>query len=567
MPVLIRAKILSQSLTVGVTMTKAFSYIRFSSKVQEKGDSLRRQKQLAIAYCEANGLELDKRSFEDLGLSAFRGENAKAGELYAFLKGVENNRIPADSWLLVESLDRLSRDTIDAAISLFIQIKSLGITIVSLQDNKIYRGGGSNDNNTIDMMMAMMVFMRANNESETKSKRVKAAWNNKRATGQRLTRICPSWLQWDDSSNSFIVVEKEASVIKLIYQMAYNGDGSHVIAKHLNAEGIKSPTGKAWSPSMVLLRLKNKSVIGWHDPKDSNNPPIKDYYPAIIDESVYYKVEQMIALRELNKVSGRKGSDTVASLFVRKMTCGLCGGVVRAVSRSNSKAYMRCTTAYQSQHCKAQSLPVDEAEACILAAIFLVIGHTLSAFEILGKDDDNIRLQISEKESMIKDLTMDLVRLRDRTPILHAIDMLQADIAALRKQLDKHPVTDLSSSFMRGRDAYLSMLKIQCADIGVSDYLSKYGLNILSGLVKLDNIVCNEDIQIYRKRLQSEIMGLVSNISVSGYEEEDENGWYRMVDISGPILGMMDEDNWPMRIPLSVNGPQKWLRRYRRDKI
>lgn len=547
-------------------MTKAFSYIRFSSKIQEKGDSLRRQKQLAIDYCKNNGLDLDKRSFEDLGLSAFRGENAKAGELYAFLKGVENNRIPADSWLLVESLDRLSRDTIDAAISLFIQIKSLGITIVSLQDGKIYRGGGSNDNNTIDMMMAMMVFMRANNESETKSKRVKAAWSNKRATGQRLTRICPSWLVWDDKDNSWKIVEKEAEIIRLIFRMAYDGDGSHVIAKSLNKKGIKTSTGKIWTASNVLLRLKNKAVIGWHDPKDSNNPPIKDYYPSIISEEVYYKVEQMIALREQNKVSGRKGSDTVASLFVRKLTCGLCGGMVRAVSRSNSKAYWRCTTAYQSQDCKAQSLPVDEGEATILAAMFAVRGYTFDFMDTLGSDNSVIREQISEKESMIKDLTMDLIRLRDRTPIINAIDMLQADIAALRQQMDRHPVTDLSASFRRAREAYWSMLKIQCGGAS-EEWLRKANTGGQAWFIDLSSIDSTEGIQTYRKRLQSEIMGLVGSIVVSGYEEEDDKGWYRMVRLTGPMMTFSDVDYWDIRIILSDNGPQKWLRRYRRDKL
>jgi hypothetical protein len=55
----------------------AHSYIRFSTPEQAKGDSLRRQTELAEAYCRRNGLTLDTTlMLRDLGLSAFRGKNA-----------------------------------------------------------------------------------------------------------------------------------------------------------------------------------------------------------------------------------------------------------------------------------------------------------------------------------------------------------------------------------------------------------------------------------------------------------------------------------------------------------
>lgn len=37
---------------------KAYSYIRFSSPEQAKGDSYRRQREAALAYCQEQGLEL-----------------------------------------------------------------------------------------------------------------------------------------------------------------------------------------------------------------------------------------------------------------------------------------------------------------------------------------------------------------------------------------------------------------------------------------------------------------------------------------------------------------------------
>ena len=63
-------------------MTIAYSYIRFSSTEQLKGDSLRRQSELSKNYAEANNLELDtKLNLRDLGLSAYDKSNLKKGAL------------------------------------------------------------------------------------------------------------------------------------------------------------------------------------------------------------------------------------------------------------------------------------------------------------------------------------------------------------------------------------------------------------------------------------------------------------------------------------------------------
>ena len=91
----------------------AYSYIRFSTKEQVKGDSRRRQTDATRAWCDRCGAKLDdSTTFEDLGKSAFLGEHRKNPDrhaLAAFLKLVETGRISRGSCLVVESLDRLTR--------------------------------------------------------------------------------------------------------------------------------------------------------------------------------------------------------------------------------------------------------------------------------------------------------------------------------------------------------------------------------------------------------------------------------------------------------------------------
>ncbi|GHE69011.1 hypothetical protein GCM10019059_30840 [Camelimonas fluminis] len=88
---------------------KAYSYLRFSTPEQAKGDSFRRQTALAQEYAVRHGLELADLTFHDLGVSAFRGANAETGRLGDFKRAVEDELVQPGSYLLVESLDRVSR--------------------------------------------------------------------------------------------------------------------------------------------------------------------------------------------------------------------------------------------------------------------------------------------------------------------------------------------------------------------------------------------------------------------------------------------------------------------------
>src|SRR5579862_4336017 len=104
-------------------MAIAFSYIRFSSKKQEKGDSVRRQDEWALSFCRQHGHTLDDSlNLRDLGVSGFHGANVETGRLGAFLDAVKSGRVRPGSILIVESLDRLSRAEVRKALTLFLQI-------------------------------------------------------------------------------------------------------------------------------------------------------------------------------------------------------------------------------------------------------------------------------------------------------------------------------------------------------------------------------------------------------------------------------------------------------------
>ena len=186
----------------------AYSYLRFSTPEQALGDSRRRQVSLAEDYAKRHSLLLDKGlNFRDLGISAFRGKNAKEGGLRSFLEAVEHGLVPANSYLLVESLDRLSRDRILDAQALFLQIVSAGVTIVTLMDQRTYSADSLNANPT-DLIISLVYMMRANEESSTKSTRLKAAYAARledRNVGYHGSQ-CPGWLRPNEAKTGYVVI-------------------------------------------------------------------------------------------------------------------------------------------------------------------------------------------------------------------------------------------------------------------------------------------------------------------------------------------------------------------------
>jgi DNA invertase Pin-like site-specific DNA recombinase len=242
-------------------MTKtAYSYLRFSTPEQASGDSRRRQLAMAERYA-ADHLRLDHQlSFRDLGVSAFRGRNAKEGALRAFLEAIEHDLVPKGSYLLVESLDRLSRDQILPAQSLFLQIVQAGVTIVTLIDQRSYSVESLNQN-PLDLIISLVVMMRANEESKTKSHRIREVFAHKRSqlAEKPFSARCPGWLRLDKTAGKFVIVEERAVIIRRIYSEAIAGVGHQTIARQLNEEGVPlfgqgNQRGKMWCRELLTSR-------------------------------------------------------------------------------------------------------------------------------------------------------------------------------------------------------------------------------------------------------------------------------------------------------------------------
>jgi len=344
---------------------RAYSYVRMSTRKQLRGDSLRRQLERSKAFADEHSLLLDD-SLQDLGVSAWKGRNFKTGALGRFLSMVESGQIPKGSYLLIESLDRLSREAVPDALTLFMAIINAGIVIVTLgEDRQIYSRSGLNGDWT-KLIIGLAVMSRGHEESQTKSERIRAVAERKREEAREgkghITSITPAWIDAEriDASRYAFTLNHHAETVRTIYEMAARGLGATAIARKLNADGVPAFKSKdGWYQSIIKALLLRADVIGTFQPhrvvdgrRVPDGDPIAGYFPAAIDKDLFLRVQ---AMRSNPGRPGRKGN-TFANLFTGLCHCTHCGGPmtmkISRVKGNENGRYLVCANYVRGHRCK-----------------------------------------------------------------------------------------------------------------------------------------------------------------------------------------------------------------------
>lgn len=374
----------------------AYSYLRMSTKSQIAGDSLRRQEELSTDYAKRNGLVLaEDNIYTDSGISAFRSKNLESGALSELLLLINSGKVVKNSYLLIESFDRLSRDNIMIALEGFIGILNAGVNIVTLVDEQIYFAGHVEP---MQLMLSITLMAQANEESLIKSRRLSASWDNKRnkANSEKLTKNCPAWLELNSDRKSFSTIENAVETVQLIYELAVNGQGSGQITRYLNSKKIPTiSTKNTWIISYVTKILKNRAVFGEFQAYKTENGkrlpkgvPVTDYYPIIIPEKTFTLVQAGRKNRDING-RGRIGK-TKANLFTGLVKCGYCSSVMELIDKGPSPKggkYLKCSNLIHGTDCVKGSWPAPQFEKS-----FLTYAHKIDFSIILKnkKSDDKI---------------------------------------------------------------------------------------------------------------------------------------------------------------------------------
>ena len=432
-----------------------------STDTQLKGDSLRRQLDASKEYAQKNGLELvesiDGRSLQDIGVSGFRGKNTQTGVLADFLDALDQGKIKPNSVLLIESLDRLSRNNLSEALPMFINILNKDIEIVTLADNQKYTKEIINQNPGA-MFISLGIMFRANEESEIKSKRLKAAWSNKRNNidNKVLTRTCPAWLKYSETTNQFEIIEEKGEIVKKIFDLCINACGLFGIARYLNDNKVPVfGTGRLWYISYVKKIIINRAVLGEFTPHTMVNgkrikgdDSIADYFPSLISETTFLQAQVAIARRTILG-KGRKGAG-FSNLFAGITYCGHCGYKMMVRARGGdrrSSKYLACSNKLVKAGCEMTEWNLVDFESIVLGHLreinFADLMVTYKQDEKMSPEDQASVLEekIKNKESEI-DRATDLAIGSDlssaaKLRMTQKLNVLESELSELQEQLNQ----------------------------------------------------------------------------------------------------------------------------------
>lgn len=355
-------------------MSTAYSYVRFSTPEQLSGDSLRRQTEAAARYAREKDLKLDTTlNLRDLGVSAWKGKNFATGALGTFLSAVKDGIVTEGSYLLVERLDRLTRQDMDEAIDLIRGIVRSGVVVVTLHNGRIYDRAALND--MIAWLIMVTELYLAAEQSREKSARGGAAWSQKRAQASEkpLTARGPAWLRL--VNGNWEVIPERADVIRRIFREYLDGAGPDTIARRLNRDGV--PTfGKAdrWHRSYVFKILRNSAVTGVYVPhrrtekgRQRVGEPIPGYYPSVITEDEWSATECALHERTAEASEARGMKNWLGGGLLR---CGQCGdAVIRVDKGRKDMPRLVCHGAKMGAGCTYRSIPTYIIETSVLNAM------------------------------------------------------------------------------------------------------------------------------------------------------------------------------------------------------
>jgi DNA invertase Pin-like site-specific DNA recombinase len=394
----------------------AYSYIRFSSPSQANGDSLRRQQEMTEAYCQRRDWTLSTDTYRDLGVSAWRGKNALVGNLGEFLKAVKSGAVQAGSALIVESLDRITRQGIDEGYDLIKKILKSGVLLVTLSPEREFDVAATRSLSK-GALEIQLILERAAEESERKSERVGKAWQQKKRkaalTGAPMSAKTPNWLKL--IGGRWQVEEEAALAVRRIYGLAKAGFGLTVITRKLNAAGVPViGRAKHWGRSYVGKILSSRAVVGEYQPykgrwplREKDGPPIPGYFPAIITEAEWYAARAALESRR-GKV-GRTPKNGV-NIFAGLLHDARDGGGLQQKHKSkrgSNPLLVSYRAAQGVRGCRFVSFPFPAFEEAILAHL-----REIDPAEILPEPEKEDRTL--ELAGRLAEVELEIEKLKNR---------------------------------------------------------------------------------------------------------------------------------------------------------
>lgn len=369
---------------------RAISYLRFSATLQEDGDSIERQRINTQRAVTELGLLLDG-SLEDRAKSASKGHHRLKGELGRFLAAIEAGHIPAGTVLIVEAVDRLTREgTLDVYPMLQVIIRAGIVLLVcgeaeDCDEFELYDehaiNGRQGDRLHSDIRAAYKYTKRLSQNAKAKHARRRAQANE----GILVipNGVPPFWINREIGARRrgepVHTLNSHARAVQRMFEEALADRSVRQITDTLLKEGILNPNGDAWRAPAVGRILRDDAVLGYWTPiqwENGRRAPVDRghiVYPEAISPALWQAVQDRLDSRA--KVLRGATGKTVPNLFSGHSFCPSCGAGMRidtggGLRRGARKRHLICGAYVDHRGCTdASRYDMNLLERPILLAL------------------------------------------------------------------------------------------------------------------------------------------------------------------------------------------------------
>lgn len=266
----------------------------------------------------------------DEGLSGYHSLHVKRGALGVFLRAVEDGLIDAGSVLIVEGLDRLSRAEPLKAQAQMTQIIHAGIRVVTAADGQEYSIEAIRAN-PYKLIHSLVVMIRAHEESDTKSKRVRAAirrqcegWVAGTWRGIIRNGKDPHWVTWTGSA--FEMLPERAEALRFAIDRFLAGWGAVQIVREMAARGMRLTDSDKLGAGNLYKTLAKRLLVGEREiAVGGESYRLAGYYPPLLSEAEFDALQLALARRTKTRGPGQIPSILTGMGIAR---CGYCGGAI-----------------------------------------------------------------------------------------------------------------------------------------------------------------------------------------------------------------------------------------------
>lgn len=278
--------------------------------------------------------------------------------------------------ILVKSISRFARNTKECLEALR-ELKLLGVSVQFEKENidtAVMSG---------EMMTALFASF-AQAESESISGNMRWGIQARMQDGSFIPSHQPYGYRLVD--HEIVIDVPRAKAVCEIFNWYLSGRNTQEIAARLNAMQKEQPElgDRVWTYKAVARILKNEKYTGdslWQKTYRTDTLPTKErpnrgeqpqYYaynthPAIIDRTVFEKVQELLNVRRKTHQSGGNGSQ---SPFQSKTVCEHCGKFLRG-KNINGTAYRTCRNHdTDSKACSLPPIPEEELRKAFLRLYF-----------------------------------------------------------------------------------------------------------------------------------------------------------------------------------------------------